>query len=561
MSGDKDGKSPACDKVREDLDAHLDGELAVEAAVELEAHLASCAACRAELGRRRKLVALVQALPRPKAPAGLAEKIVAASRPGRPDLIVKLRTWAPALATAAVLFLALVIGLNAPSEDRGPAEMARDAEIPAATSAAAPAPSAEVAGKAVAPRVALADAEEKLDEMATPGVAFDVALRKGADPAGPGVSSAREVEREADHALVEAPPADDGVLRFEAKGSAPAEERAVAAEHTAPARSRSKDGGPMVRARSARRATGGRYQPERSDDAAMATTTRTEEDILGRREDFDPEQVAEKAPSGRAVVVPQVHRIPRQRAVGAEDEGSRTGRVVLSRVAGSRAAVAEGGGIVATIPLATPDPMATQVLIVDMARQIGGEFVKGIPVRGPAGGRFALATKKGKSGRAASPGRRSRPDGDPVPVASNVAPFTARPRDDTIIVRLPGAGAEVFLRRIDERFGEVETRFVAVLEEEARVDGGQKRLVYREVRSGSVLEKLPPFREFAEVTVKFPLMSLAEAEEIEAADAVEAAEAARAARAEAAPASETPLDEAASEQAEPAETQARPAAY
>ena len=557
MSGDTDGKSSVCDGIRGDLDAHLDGELAAERAAELEAHLASCEVCGAELERRRKLVALVQALPRPKAPAGLAGRIVAASRPERPKIVVKLKTWAPALATAAVLLLAVVIGLNAPRDDRVPAEMASDGEMPAATSAAAPAPSAEgvrrAAAKAEAPSVALADAEEKLDELAAPGVAF----KKGADLAVPEVAAARDTDR----GLAGARPAADAELddavahsdtfRFEAKESAPAEERAVAAKRAAPARVRSKAGGPMIRARSARRATGGRHQPERTDAATMAAT---DEKLLGSREDFDRELAAETVPSGQAVVVPQVHRIPRQRAIGAEDERRRTGRVVLSRVTGSRAVVAEGGGMVATIPLATPDPMATQILIVTLARQVGGEFVKGIPGRGAAGGRFALATKKRKSGRAASSGQRSRRERTPAPAFSNTAPFTAKPRDDRVVVRLPGIRAEIFLRKIDGRFGEVETSFATVLE---KVDGEQRR-VYRVVRSGSVLERLPPLRELAEVTVEFPLMSLAEAEEIEAA---EVAKAARAAKIKARAASKRLLDEAASEEAEPAETRTEPAAY
>ena len=188
----------------------------------------------------------------------------------------KLKTWAPVIAPAAVLLLALVIGLNAPREDRFPAEMARDAETPAA-------PSAEgvrgFAAKAEAPSAALADAEDELDEVADAGSLVmaetaekaplertapsgpgldrpdravpGVALKKGADLAVPEVAAAREAERDADPGLAGARPPADDMVRFEAKESAPAEERAVAAKSADPARRRSKAGRPMTQARSA----------------------------------------------------------------------------------------------------------------------------------------------------------------------------------------------------------------------------------------------------------------------------------------------------------------------
>jgi putative zinc finger protein len=57
-----------CDRIRDDLDAFLDGDLAGDARTALAAHVAQCAACRAVLDRAQALRAALARLPVP-APA------------------------------------------------------------------------------------------------------------------------------------------------------------------------------------------------------------------------------------------------------------------------------------------------------------------------------------------------------------------------------------------------------------------------------------------------------------------------------------------------------------
>jgi anti-sigma factor RsiW len=64
-----------CDDVERLAGAYVDGELDLERALALEAHVAGCAACAARLEQTRALVRTLQAAPYFRAPAGLAERI------------------------------------------------------------------------------------------------------------------------------------------------------------------------------------------------------------------------------------------------------------------------------------------------------------------------------------------------------------------------------------------------------------------------------------------------------------------------------------------------------
>jgi len=66
------------DRQREQLSALLDDELDEEERAELEAHLPTCAACRAELESMRRARALVRALPQPTLPRNFALPLAAA---------------------------------------------------------------------------------------------------------------------------------------------------------------------------------------------------------------------------------------------------------------------------------------------------------------------------------------------------------------------------------------------------------------------------------------------------------------------------------------------------
>jgi anti-sigma factor RsiW len=60
-----------CESARPLLESYLDGELDRGAIDEIESHLATCAACRAELAALEQLRGALRALPRRRAPAGL----------------------------------------------------------------------------------------------------------------------------------------------------------------------------------------------------------------------------------------------------------------------------------------------------------------------------------------------------------------------------------------------------------------------------------------------------------------------------------------------------------
>lgn len=66
-----------CEVARSQLEAYLDGELDRAAVDELEAHLGTCAGCRAELASLEALRGAVRALPRHRAPAELRARLSA----------------------------------------------------------------------------------------------------------------------------------------------------------------------------------------------------------------------------------------------------------------------------------------------------------------------------------------------------------------------------------------------------------------------------------------------------------------------------------------------------
>lgn len=66
-----------CEAARPLLESYLDGELDRAAVEEIEAHLGSCAACRAELAALEALRGAIRALPRQRAPAELRARLSA----------------------------------------------------------------------------------------------------------------------------------------------------------------------------------------------------------------------------------------------------------------------------------------------------------------------------------------------------------------------------------------------------------------------------------------------------------------------------------------------------
>lgn len=65
-----------CDKARWLINPFLEGELDGPRAAEMEAHLASCTACRSELAGLRRSISLLEALPSLAPPPGLASRVM-----------------------------------------------------------------------------------------------------------------------------------------------------------------------------------------------------------------------------------------------------------------------------------------------------------------------------------------------------------------------------------------------------------------------------------------------------------------------------------------------------
>jgi predicted anti-sigma-YlaC factor YlaD len=99
-----------CLDVQAELEAYVDGELSLERSALLEAHLASCRACQAELARLQAVAAALETWPLVMEPAQFTAQVMARVRP-RPaqprfrlrwsDLVISL--VGAGLAVAAIL--------------------------------------------------------------------------------------------------------------------------------------------------------------------------------------------------------------------------------------------------------------------------------------------------------------------------------------------------------------------------------------------------------------------------------------------------------------------------
>ena len=102
MSGeDLTATGAGCDPVR--VTAYVDGALAAADRQQVEAHLAGCPRCRAQVDAERMVASAVRGLPAPPLPHGLAARV---RRRSRKPVALRRRVWMPAL--AAMLVIALV---------------------------------------------------------------------------------------------------------------------------------------------------------------------------------------------------------------------------------------------------------------------------------------------------------------------------------------------------------------------------------------------------------------------------------------------------------------------
>jgi len=116
-----------CDDMRKDLDLYLDGGLDDAARAAADAHLSACEVCREEAEALRSVVGLVREIPRPRAPDGFADGVLAKlPRAARPRSV--LRFVAP-LAAAACLLVALRLAFPPAGDGPPPTEVARSPEL------------------------------------------------------------------------------------------------------------------------------------------------------------------------------------------------------------------------------------------------------------------------------------------------------------------------------------------------------------------------------------------------------------------------------------------------
>jgi anti-sigma factor RsiW len=119
-----------------DLSAYLDGALSPEASVSVQAHLDTCAPCRARLAELRGTARLIAALPMPVPSRSLVPRISV------PFWLAPLRTFSTFASGAAIfLFLASAVLSSFPRAAGTSAGGAAPAAAPAPNTLSAPAPS------------------------------------------------------------------------------------------------------------------------------------------------------------------------------------------------------------------------------------------------------------------------------------------------------------------------------------------------------------------------------------------------------------------------------------
>ena len=164
----------ACDTLRADLSAYLDGELGAEDRQRIEAHIEGCAECRRVLDEWRRVGSALAALCAvPSAAGSLPERVLALVRRGEPARETVLPWFAlPALRWAAVL-AAVVCGVVAawlalPFGPRGGTDVAGELGPPEAISEAPAAVRPPVAPPARRSEGAFRDEVAELAEAAYP---------------------------------------------------------------------------------------------------------------------------------------------------------------------------------------------------------------------------------------------------------------------------------------------------------------------------------------------------------------------------------------------------------
>jgi hypothetical protein len=184
-----------CPEAREWLSAYIDEALAPEERLRVEAHLASCPECQRELATLRRTVSLLQRVQPARAPAGFADRVLAAAR-GRPwyrrvadAVLFPLPAKLPLHATAAVMIGLLAVYL-----------VERTPELQQAARQEAPRPDGFARERSAAPGPRPPDAparaggeRDRRDASGLEDAAPPVASPPSAAPAPPGAAPAPEL--------------------------------------------------------------------------------------------------------------------------------------------------------------------------------------------------------------------------------------------------------------------------------------------------------------------------------------------------------------------------------
>lgn len=134
-----------CTENREQHSALLDGELPAAERARVEAHLAACAECSAELARLARMLGMLHALPAERAPVGFVDRVRAATRP-TPWYVRAWRgltqPWRLKLPLEAAVLVIVALGAVYVFQKTPELQQAARSEVPAPSSTPAPAPAA-----------------------------------------------------------------------------------------------------------------------------------------------------------------------------------------------------------------------------------------------------------------------------------------------------------------------------------------------------------------------------------------------------------------------------------
>ena len=203
-----------CDEAHARLSALLDEALGPDERGPLEAHVATCVDCRRELGLLRNTVALLHSVNPVRAPAGFADRVLAAARPApwyrrlQRALSLPWSVKLPLAAAAALLvgvavahLLEMAPELQRAARVESPSPAVTESQEPPATPTGAPGQKAKAESEPATRERREGRARDLADE------ATDATRRRDLAKAAPAPAPATAPERKAESAVGAAAPA------------------------------------------------------------------------------------------------------------------------------------------------------------------------------------------------------------------------------------------------------------------------------------------------------------------------------------------------------------------